>query len=174
MSDQQDNNRPRDEKEDKGLAPYRGPERSAPYPTSRMAPAFDLVDMAREIEEADRLIGTSVGGKLQVIAEQVRQLRQQAHEVLDNAHRDQELHRARCNFRRIPGHTYHLYRRPDGETYFSMLAPEDWRDGPPHEYAGSWRLEADQSWTEVGKEDEEQQQNRADQQALLTALLEKR
>ncbi|MDF1614409.1 DUF2452 domain-containing protein [Desulfurivibrio dismutans] len=151
---------------------YRGPDRRAPYPVSRMAPAFDLVDLARQIEDADRLIGTSVGGKLQVIAEQVKQLRRQAHEILDNARRDQELHRARCNFRRIPGHTYHLYRRPDGETYFSMLAPEEWRDGPPHEYAGSWRLEADQSWTPVGEG--EDQGESEEQQALLTALLEKR
>ncbi|ADH84898.1 DUF2452 domain-containing protein [Desulfurivibrio alkaliphilus] len=151
---------------------YRGPDRRAPYPVSRMAPAFDLVDLARQIEDADRLIGTSVGGKLQVIAEQVRQLRRQAHEILDNARRDQELHRARCNFRRLPGHTYHLYRRPDGESYFSMLAPEDWRDGPPHEYAGSWRLEADQSWTPMGQGDESGDSE--EQQALLSALLEKR
>lgn len=150
---------------------YRGPDHSAPYPVSRMAPAFDLLDLARQIDEADKLIGTSVGGKLQVIAEQVRQLRRQAHDILEQARRDQELHRARCNFKRIPGRVYHLYRRPDGQTYFSMLSPEDWRNGPPHEFAGSWRLEADQSWSPAGEE-EDDRRAREEKQALLSALLE--
>ena len=39
-----------------------------------LAPAFDLVDIAREIEHADQMINGRVGGQLEVIAEQVRSL----------------------------------------------------------------------------------------------------
>jgi hypothetical protein len=31
-----------------------------------------------------------------------------------------------------------------------MLAPEDWAGAPPHAFEGSYRLEADQTYTRVG------------------------
>jgi hypothetical protein len=128
---------------------HRGPDHTAPYPVSRMAPAIDLVDLAREIGEADKMLSATAGARLQAIAEQVRALQAQARHVLEQTRRDQELHRARCNFKRIPGKTYHLYRKPDGSTYFSMLTPRDWRGSPPDEFLGSYRLENDMSWSTV-------------------------
>ncbi|MFO0591989.1 MAG: DUF2452 domain-containing protein [Polyangiaceae bacterium] len=126
---------------------HEGPARSSPYPISRLAPVHDLIDVAREIQEADRVLGTVTGGKLQLLARQIRSLQEQARALLEQAHRDAELHRATCNFKRRPGHTYHFYRRPDGKLYVSMLSPEDWRGHPPHEFVGSYRLEQDMSWT---------------------------
>lgn len=126
---------------------HEGPDHSAPYPVSRMAPSFDIVDLAKEIAQADAQIGQHLNGKLKVIAEQIRLLQNQAREILDSAHRDQELHRAKCNFKRIPGRIYHLYQKPDEELYFSMLSPQEWGQRCPHDYLGSFRLEADMSWT---------------------------
>ena len=60
------------------------------------------------------------------------------------------LHRARCNFQKRVGHTYHLYERPDGSSYFSMLHPDDWNGRAPHPFVGSFRLEPDMSWTPAG------------------------
>ncbi len=120
---------------------------TSPYPTSRLAPAIDLVDLARQIEESDKVLGTAMNAKLEVIAAQIRALQAQAREVLAEAREDARLHRARCNFQRRIGHIYHLYERPDGETYFSMLAPADWNDAPPHRHIRSYRLEPDMSWT---------------------------
>ena len=37
----------------------------------------------------------------------------------------------------------------NGERYFSMLSPEDWRGAPPHRFEGSYALEADMRWTPV-------------------------
>ena len=125
---------------------HAGPGRSSPYGISRLAPAIELVDVAREIETADRLVGSVVGGKLEILAKQIRALQEQAREILDDARRDLDLHRARCNFQRRPGQTYHLYRKANGELYFSMLSPVEWGE-PPHEFVGSYRLEADLSWT---------------------------
>ena len=123
------------------------PARATPYGSSRLAPAIDIVDAAKQIAEADRVIGTVVNSKLEVIAAQIRSLQEQAREVLQQALQDAEMHRASCRFQRKVGATYFLYRHADGGTYFSMLSPEDWKGKPPHEFLGAYRLEADMSWS---------------------------
>ena len=52
-----------------------------------------------------------------------------------------------CAFKRRPGLRYHLYERGNGTLYFSMLSPEDWGAAAPHAFRGTYRLEADMSWT---------------------------
>lgn len=125
------------------------PDRASPYPVSRLAPAFDLVDIAREIQDADRVLGAVVGGQLDVIAEQIRALQDKARSLLARAERDGELHRATCQFKKRPGATYHLYRRPNGELFFSMISPAEWGAQTPHPFEGSYRLELDMSFTRV-------------------------
>jgi hypothetical protein len=123
------------------------PERASPYPISRLAPPFSIVETARAIEAADAALGLRLGGQLDVIADQIRGLQDKARALLEKARRDQELHRARCNLQRRAGGIYHLYRGTDGERYWSMLSPSDWGGRPPHSYEGSYRLELDMSWT---------------------------
>jgi hypothetical protein len=140
---------------DDGLERYQGskvsgPARTSPYPVSRLAPAHDLVDMARQIAEADHVIGTVVHAKLEVIADQIRALQEQARTVLEDARENAALHRAQCRFQKKPGRVYHLYRREDGTTYLSMLSPAEWGE-PPDEFLGSYRLELDMSWTPAGE-----------------------
>jgi hypothetical protein len=125
---------------------HTGSDRSSPYPVSRMASAFELVDLARQISEADKMLNSRVSAKLKVIADQIKALQHEARSILAEANRDQELNHARCNFQRKPGNVYHLYKKVDGTTYFSMLSPEDWQEMPPHEFIGSYRLENDMSW----------------------------
>ena len=148
---------------------HQGTDHSSPYPVSRLAPPIQLVDLARQIEEADLMIGTQVNAKLRVISEQIRKLQDQARDVLDKANQDQDLHRVKCNFKRIPGHTYHLYGKADGSRYFSMLSPDDWHGGPPAEYIGPYRLGADMSWTPAGDGEEEGGLNE-----ILTYLMDNR
>lgn len=134
---------------------HAGPDRSSPYPVSRLAPAIELVDLAKEIDQADRMLNARVGAKLKVIADQIKSLQHEARSILDEAKRDQELNRARCTFQRKPGKIYHLYAREDGNTYFSMLSPEEWPLDPPHTFVGSYRLENDMSWTPLDEDSEE-------------------
>ncbi|MGB1274343.1 MAG: DUF2452 domain-containing protein [Nannocystaceae bacterium] len=124
---------------------HTGGDHTSPYPVSRMAPAIELVDLARQIERADHMLAVGVNGKLEIIAEQIRGLQKRAQEILDAAQRDAELHRARCNFVKRPGRVYHLYRS-DTEAYFSMLSPDDWRGQSPHAFAGSYELLTDMTW----------------------------
>ena len=134
--------------------PFQGPEHAAPIPMRRLAPPIGLVDAAREIEAADSLLGSHLEGKLRVIASQIRALRAEAERLLAKARQDRELHRARCRLPKRAGRVYHLYCDDQGP-YFSMLSPEDWRGRPPHPFQGSYRLEADMSWTRVDRQDQE-------------------
>jgi len=138
-----------------GDKPILHPERdsSSPYPVSRLAPAFDTTDLAAEVARAESMLSTRTGAKLRVIADQIKALQVEARKVLDEARDEQRLNRADCSFKRIPGHSYHLYRKADGTNFFSMLSPADWRGEPPHPFLGSYRLEADYSWTPADKAD---------------------
>ncbi len=129
---------------------YDGPAHAAPYGLSRLAPSFSLVDVAGEIEKADSMLATATGGKLGLIAEQIRRLQEQARGLLERAQRDAELHRARCSFEKKPGGVYHLYRKhEDGQRWFSLLAPEEWLRPQPQTYEGTYRLESDMGFTRV-------------------------
>jgi hypothetical protein len=132
---------------------YDGPSHSAPYGLSRMAPAYDLVDVAAQIQKADETLATMTGGKLAVIAEQIAQLQEQARVLLERARRDAELHRARCNFEKKPGGVYHLYRKEDGAVWFSLIAPDEWPRAQSQAFEGSYRLELDMSFTRIDVEE---------------------
>ncbi|KAK0411273.1 hypothetical protein QR680_005574 [Steinernema hermaphroditum] len=110
----------------------------------------DLVELAKSIQTAREFVKSSATSKLSVIAEQMRLLQEQAKAVLQKAQSDEDLHCVACNLKKIPGSTYFLYKKRDsGHRYFSMIAPEEW--GPRHadssEFLGSYRYEADRSWT---------------------------
>lgn len=120
--------------------------------THRMHNPSDLVQLAAYVSTADTFTKATVGGKLELITDQIRALQAQARRVLEEAKRDVELNHAKCNFKRVPGRLYHLYRRTDAtedrvDTYFSMLSPAEWGGSPPDEFIQSYRLEYDMSWT---------------------------
>lgn len=137
-----------DTKRDEGNK-HLGPARTSPYPVSRLAPVHDLVDVAKRIADADVMIGATAGAKLRIIADQIQALQEEARRILEDTRRDLDLHRARCSFVQRPGHTYHLYRRADGELWFSMIGPDEWSEAGDREYVGSYLLGLDQSWKRV-------------------------
>jgi hypothetical protein len=140
--------------------------KAIPYPTSRLGARIELIDLAAEIERADHTLGLVVGGKLEVIRDQMRALQAQARKLLEDARESSLLQRASCNFKKIPGKIYHLYRRPDGELYFSMLSPDDWNGSPPHKFEASYKVEIDLSLVPLGDE-----RNRPDGRAVIKHLL---
>lgn len=136
----------RKEQSDNNKQKHQGADHSAPYPVSRMAPSFELVNLAEEISQADTTLAAHASGKLRLIASQIKALQDEARQILDQTQRDQMLHRAQCNFKRQPGKIYHLYQKPNGTNYFSMLSPAEWGDKPPHTFLGSYQLQLDMSW----------------------------
>lgn len=150
---------------------HEGPAHASPYPVSRLAPVHDLVDVARRIQEADAVVGAVATAELTVIAEQIRRLQEEAQRVLDRTKQNLELHRARCSFVRKPGGVYHLYERPDGERWFSMIGPAEWGQGDATRiFVGSYRLELDQSWTRVDEDAAADERPRSPHE-LVKALL---
>eukprot|EP00054_Salpingoeca_dolichothecata_P012389 m.68745 g.68745 ORF g.68745 m.68745 type:complete len:210 (-) comp19922_c0_seq1:37-666(-) len=114
----------------------------------------DLIQLAHFIQDAGNFTKSNVGGKLELISEQIRGLQAQARSLLEQARRDMDLSQARCNFKRIPGRIYHLYRKADPDTgkeipYFSMLSPQEWGKKTPDEFVDSYRLNYDMSWTKL-------------------------
>nr|CAB3226666.1 uncharacterized protein C1orf50 homolog [Phallusia mammillata] len=107
----------------------------------------DLIELAQQIQRCDDSIKAVASSKLRTILEQMRSLQKQAQQCLEEAKRDAELHHAACNFKKIPGKLYYLYKRKSGQTYFSMLSPEEWGVGCPHEFLGCYKLEFDLTWT---------------------------
>jgi len=107
----------------------------------------DLIELAAQIQQCDASVQASASSKLRTILTQMRNLQAQAKNVLEEAKRDAELHHAACNFKKIPGKIYYLYRRKSGQTYFSMMKPDEWGSSCPHEYLDSYKLEFDFSWT---------------------------
>ena len=61
-----------------------------------------------------------------MIAEQDRFLQEQAEKVLEDAQRNAHLNHIACNFKKIPGKTYYVYKKPDlnAKEYMSMISPE--------------------------------------------------
>jgi hypothetical protein len=108
----------------------RGPAHRSPYPVSRRAPFIDLVATARSIAEADDALSIQAAGKLRLLAERMEALPEQARQILLQTEQSRELPRVPCAFRKIPGHAYHLYRRSDGSTFFSMIASAEWNAAP--------------------------------------------
>eukprot|EP00056_Hartaetosiga_gracilis_P002721 m.56137 g.56137 ORF g.56137 m.56137 type:complete len:192 (+) comp11176_c0_seq1:159-734(+) len=138
----------------------------SPQSVHRMHDPEDLVQLASFVQSADNATKASVGGKLELISEQIKALQRQAREVLEEAKRDVELNHAKCNFKRIPNKMYHLYRQPSGDTYFSMLSPSEWGSSLKDEFVGSYRLEFDMTWTPEDKIQEREQRRQFDASLL--------
>merc|ERR1711973_346221 len=82
-----------------------------PEESGKIRSQFDLVELAGEIQTADKFTRATAGSKLSVIAEQVRFLQEQATKILEQAQRDKEINHMACNFKRIPGKLYFIYKR---------------------------------------------------------------
>lgn len=123
--------------------------RSLAYGTSRLDPPIQLVDRLKEIQEAHEFIQSQTNSKLEFILKQIRNLQEEAKNIIEKAIEDAELHSIPCQFEKKPGEVYHLYQKPNGTKYFSLLSPTDWNNNPPHLFLGSFELKPDRSFEKV-------------------------
>lgn len=128
----------------------------------------DLVELAAQVEKADQFTRATAGSKLQMIAEQVRFLQEQARKVLEEASMNALLHKTSCNFKKIPGKTYYVYkqRKNPEEEFLSMISPQEWGPSGP-EFVQGYRLEYDMSWTELKDLDK-----RSNELSLINKILD--
>merc|ERR1711973_621021 len=129
---------------------------------------FDLVELAEQVQKADQFTRATAGSKLTVIAEQVRFLQEQARKVLEDARLNALLHQTSCNFKKIPGKTYYVYKQrknPELE-FISMISPQEWGASGP-EFVAAYRLEHDMSWTK-----EKDMEKRGTEMMLINKILD--
>lgn len=127
----------------------RDAEHRSPYPVSRLAPPIELVELAREVSEADDMLTHQATAKLRLLAEQMQELRETARLILSETREYQRLHRAQCGFRKKSGNSYHLYKKDDETLLFSLIEPSEWGAQPPYEFVGTYRLEPDKTWKKL-------------------------
>merc|ERR1712156_437755 len=145
-----------------------------PEKSGKIRSQFDLVELAGETQTADKFTRATAGSKLSVIAEQVRFLQEQATKILEQAQRDKEINHMACNFKRIPGKLYYIYRQKfhmqkhgEGKPYMSMISPEEWgKDCPP--FIAAYKLEHDMTWTP-----QENIEAKEDENAIIDKILNK-
>jgi hypothetical protein len=148
---------------------FRGAGHASPYPVSRLGAPVSLVDTARAIEAASANVAMRTNAQLEVILEQMKALQDRARAIVEQASRDVELVHVDCKFRRVPGRIYHLYERPDGHRYFSMLSPEE-QGSTSSRFIASFRYEHDESWTRLD-EMSARDKKRAEIQAFVSGRL---
>jgi hypothetical protein len=51
---------------------HQGSDHSAPYPVSRLAPAFRGTDLVAEVAQAEAMLGARTDAKLRVIADRIK------------------------------------------------------------------------------------------------------
>ena len=91
---------------------------SAPDFLGRGGPGFESQDREGNAPLRQKKIKYSVS--------QVRFLQEQARKVLEDARLSSLLHATSCNFKKIPGTTYYVYKQrknPDLE-FISMISPQ--------------------------------------------------
>merc|ERR1712241_1464326 len=131
-----------------------------PQESGKIRSQFDLVELAGEIQTADKFTRATAGSKLSVILEQ--------------AQRDKEINHMACNFKRIPGKLYYIYRQKfhmqntgNGKPYMSMISPEEWgNDCPP--FVAAYKLEHDMTWTPQANIEAKENEN-----AIIEKILKK-
>ncbi len=75
--------------------------------------------------KANDFVTAGATNKLLLIADQIKFLQMQAQNVLEEAKRDQQLHSAACNMKKVPGNVYYLYQSPTSDKpHFSLLSPD--------------------------------------------------
>ena len=109
-----------------------------PYGDSVSAPAITKVDTTGYRQAKSKEASAKLRGRYEELQEEFRQL-------VATSEDTQRMYDATVSFVPIIGHTYHLYRRENGEEWVSMIAPEEFGTYY-HEYIGSYRLATDSVW----------------------------
>ena len=65
-------------------------------------------------------------GKLKVLLKQMDYLQNEIETLCLESVENDYLEDIECSFKKIPGNTYYLYMKSDGQKIFSLIAPNEW------------------------------------------------
>jgi len=84
--------------------------------------------------------------QLAQIRKQVELLASQAQEIQKRVEISERIYKVGMNFKPLISHVYHLYTRPDGSEFLSMVAPEEWGRSSKADFQATVKLLADHTW----------------------------
>lgn len=84
--------------------------------------------------------------QLDQIRRQVELLASQAQEIHRRVEISERIYQSEMSFKPLIGHVYHLYTRPNGTEFLSMIGPEEWGRSAPVSFQASVKLLADHTW----------------------------
>ncbi len=84
--------------------------------------------------------------QLAQIRKQVELLASQAQEIQKRVEISERIYKVGMNFKPLISHVYHLYTRPDGSEFLSMVAPEEWGRSSKAAFQATVKLLADHTW----------------------------
>ncbi len=85
--------------------------------------------------------------QLDQIREQIELLARQAEKIQRRVEISEQIYGAEMGFEPLISHTYHLYRKKNGDLLLSMVGPHEWGGKIPFdEFISSVKLLADHTW----------------------------
>lgn len=109
-----------------------------PYATNVGAPSIQLTDTTawknRSITKVNHKVKTKY-----------LEIKQAYENLLMEFEYNQLIFNSKFSFEPVIGENYHLYRRANGETFLSIIAPQQCS----FDYVGSFRLNAESTWEKI-------------------------
>ncbi|MEY3051309.1 MAG: hypothetical protein RLY31_1094 [Bacteroidota bacterium] len=84
--------------------------------------------------------------QLDQLRAQVSLLAEQAQAIRRRVEVSERIYLAELPFQPVMHHDYHLYKRPDGTEFLSMIAPSEWGRSAQVSFQASVRLCSDHTW----------------------------
>ncbi len=84
--------------------------------------------------------------QLAQIRKQVELLATQAQEIQKRVEISERIYKVGMNFKPLISHVYHLYARPDGSEFLSMVAPAEWGRPSKVIFQATVKLLSDHTW----------------------------
>jgi len=109
-----------------------------PYPHHVAAPKIEALDLS----EFNTLQAYKVTKSLQKRADEIASLMKSLQEDYTL---NLQLYSATRSFEPVLGEIYHLYEKPDGTQFLSLIAPTEWKQ----KYLYSGTLNSDGTWSRV-------------------------
>ena len=116
-----------------------------PYGSSVSAPAFKAVETLKNKSLDVNAMEMQTDMQLDQIKQQIELLASQANKIQARKDLSAHIYNADMGFKPEINHNYFLYRRNDGSTVLSMIAPSEWRKCP-YEFINKVLLLADHTW----------------------------
>ena len=110
------------------------------YGTNISAPAIEVQNMQTWKKTSVHKFNKSFQNKVGLIKDQYSELVKEFKE-------NEKLYSAKISFEPVIGETYHLYNNQNGESFISLIDPNDWNK----EYLGSYKLNHDHCWERISQ-----------------------